>query len=170
MSKKTEIIIYSVAGVLIVIAAIVGIYLNSDYSKAASMKSSAEKYADNIKKSEMKEYKIINIDKYLELYKNDKASVVVIGRSGCEFCQIADPILKNISYKYDFTIDYLSLDEFDSDASSKLLNSDEYFKEKGGVETPLLLIVKKSSIVDYYEGLNDYDGYVEILKNNKIIK
>ena len=126
--------------------------------------------SDKVKKSEMADFTNIDIDKYLELYNGDNTSVVLIGRSGCEYCVIVEPILRNIMYKNKIDINYLSLDGFDDDARDKLLNSDKYFKDSGGVNTPMLLIVKDGKIVDYVDGLISRSEYMTFLKNNSIIK
>jgi hypothetical protein len=72
-------------------------------------------------------------------------------------------------YINDIKINYLSLDGFDDSAREKLLNSNDYFKDKGGVETPLLLVVKNSTIVDYLEGVSSRKEYNSFLKDNSII-
>ena len=62
------------------------------------------------------------------------------------------------------------LDNFDDDAREKLLNSDKYFKDSGGVNTPMLLIVKDKKIVDYEDGLISRSEYMDFLEKNNIIK
>ena len=128
-----------------------------------------EKDADSVKKKEMADFTNIDIDKYLELYSNDEADAVLIGRSGCQYCQLVEPILRNMMYKSKFTINYLSLDSFDDSAREKLLNSDKYFKEKKGVETPMLLVVKDSSIVAYLEGVYSRKDYNNFFVKNGIL-
>lgn len=123
----------------------------------------------NISTDKMRDFKIIDVDKYLELYKGDSLSIVYIGRSGCEFCQTAEPIIKNIMYEYKFDINYLSTDGFDDEDRVNMLNSDKYFKEKQGIDTPCILIVKDNSIVDIIEGLADKDSYIKFFKENNII-
>ena len=47
--------------------------------------------------------------------------------------------------------------------------ADKYFKEKQGIDTPCILIVKDNSIVDIIEGLADKDSYIKFFKENNII-
>ena len=131
--------------------------------------NNASNDSGNVSSDEMKDFIIIDTDKYLELYKGDKTSVVMIGRSGCEFCQTAEPIIKNIMYEKKIDVYYLSTDGFDSEDREKMLNSDKYFQEKNGMPTPLLLLVKNAKIVDKVEGLISKDEYIEFFDNNKII-
>ena len=124
--------------------------------------------SSKVSSDKMREFKIINVDKYLELYKGNSASIVYIGRSGCEFCQIAEPIIQNIMYEKKFDIYYLSTDGFDDEDRVNMLNSDNYFKEKKGISTPCILIVKDSSIVNKIEGLADKDTYLRFFKENNV--
>ncbi len=131
--------------------------------------NNASNDSGNVSSDEMKDFIIIDTDKYLELYKGDKTSVVMIGRSGCEFCQTAEPIIKNIMYEKKIDVYYLSTDGFDSEDREKMLNSDKYFQEKKGISTPCILIVKNSTIVDIIEGLADKNNYLDFFKENNII-
>lgn len=124
--------------------------------------------SSKVSRDKMRDFKMINVDKYLELYKSNDASIVYIGRSGCEFCQTAEPIIQNIMYEKKFDIYYLSTDGFDDEDRTNMLNSDDYFKEKKGISTPCILIVKNSSIVNMIEGLADKDTYLEFFKENNV--
>lgn len=161
---------------LIVFAIIMGIvmYLVSTSEERKLKKQEQEiinKSSDDsssVSRDKMRDFKIIDVDKYLELYKGSKVSVVYIGRSGCEFCQTAEPIIQNIMYEKKFDIYYLSTDGFDSEDRANMLNSDNYFKEKKGISTPCIIIVKDSSIVDIIEGLADKDTYLKFFKENNV--
>ncbi len=173
MDKKKEVIIMAIIAIVVVVVAIVVVVMNGDTIGKAQQKkyvNSIEEEADQIKKSEMKDFNKIDIDKYLDLYKGKDKSIVMIGRTDCEFCPIAEPILKNIAHVYDLKINYLSLDTFDDKDREKLLKSDKYFEELGGVETPMILIVKNKSIVNHVEGLMSGKEYVEFFEDNSIIE
>jgi predicted bacteriocin transport accessory protein len=171
MDNKKEIIIMSAIAVIVVIGAVLAIVLNPDAisTKEKKYKNSIEEEADKIKKSEMIDFDKIDIDKYLDLYKGKDTSIVMIGRSGCEYCQIAEPIMRHVGYKYKLKVYYLSLDSFDDDAREKLLKSDKYFQESGGVSTPMVMIVKKKKIVAYLDTLSSGTEYVKFFKDNGII-
>lgn len=125
---------------------------------------------DKIKNSDRKKFNIINVDIYLELLKKDEISILLIGRSSCEYCHIAEPILQNISKEYDLNINYLSTDNFSEEDKIKFLNSSDYFKERKGIATPTLIILKNNKYINLVEGLNTKDGYIEFFKSNEIIK
>ena len=161
---------------LIIMAIVLGIVLylvsSSEERKLKQQEqdiiNKSSKESNKVSKDKMRDFTIIDVDKYLELYKGKTASVIYIGRSDCEFCQTAEPIIKNIMYEKKFDIYYLSTDGFDSEDRTNMLNSDKYFKEKKGISTPCILIVKNSSIVDIIEGLADKDTYLDFFKENNV--
>ncbi len=173
MNKVTVVVIIVISIFVLGFGAIIFLTKEDGAVEKKVKKTYVEKIEDDsnkVKKSEMADFTNIDIDKYLELYNGDKTSVVLIGRSGCEYCVIVEPILRNIMYKNKIDINYLSLDNFDDDAREKLLNSDKYFKDSGGVNTPMLLIVKDKKIVDYEDGLISRREYMDFLEKNNIIK
>ena len=161
---------------LIVFAIIMGIILyfvsTSEERKLKNQQQDiidkSNRDSNKVSRDKMRDFKMIDVDKYLELYKGKSASIVYIGRSDCQFCQTAEPIIQNIMYEKKFDIYYLSTDGFDSEDKTNMLNSDDYFKEKKGISTPSVLIVKDSSIVDIIEGLADKDTYLKFFKENNV--
>ncbi len=167
--NKTRTIFIVILALMVILAGIAIIFsVTKDDRSANKLIGNSSKEADEIDTKHMRDFKIIDVDKYLELLNDNKASVVVIGRTGCEYCSIAEPILKNISYEYEVDFYYLAVDTFSGDDGTKFLNSDEYFKEKGGVSTPTVLILKKG-VVDMNVGLDDTEGYENFFKKNNII-
>lgn len=166
--KKTRIIFISILTgivVLFLVVLLLAVTTESRVKNKAVRQGSKEASETNKKK----DFKNIDVDKYLELYKQNKVSIVLIGRSGCEYCAIAEPILQGIAYDNKLDIYYLSTDGFSEEDKANLLNSDKYFQKKDGMPTPLLLLVKNSKIIDKVEGLISKDEYIEFFDNNKII-
>lgn len=166
--KKTRIIFISILTSIVVLFLVILLLAITAESRARNkaIRESSKEASETNKK---KDFKNIDVDKYLELYKGDKVSIVLIGRSGCEFCTIAEPILQGIAYDKNLDIYYLSTDGFSDEDKTNLLNSDKYFQKKNGMPTPLLLLIKKSKIVDKVEGLTSKDEYIEFFDKNKII-
>ena len=71
----------------------------------------AEKESESVKSNEIKELNNINVSDYLEFYAGEESKLVLVARPTCHYCQIAEPILQNIAYKYDLEINYLNTDE-----------------------------------------------------------
>ena len=127
----------------------------------------ATKEAANIKTNEQKEFIEISIDEYLNKYNEDKKTLILIARPTCHYCQIAEPILHNIAYKYNLNINYLNTDSFHNDDKQKFMESNEYFKN--GFGTPMLLVVSEGKINDMVDGVTDTSNYIEFLKRNRFI-
>ena len=111
----------------------------------------------------------IGIDEYLDLKEGSEASIIYVARPTCHYCQEMEPIVKNIVYEYGVTVNYLNTDELDDEGQAEFIKSDDYFEEKGGYGTPMLIIVKDDEFVDVLEGLTDKDTVVKFFKDNGLI-
>ena len=140
----------------------------SGASDANDMTARAQEESANVSDDEKKDFKDIDIDTYLDLYEGEEKSIVLFSRPTCGYCQIAEPILHNIAYKYNLTINHVNTDEMSSDDSTKLVNSDDYFSDEFG--TPLLVVVSNGKIVDVVSGLVDTASYVDFFSDNGFIK
>ena len=58
----------------------------------------------------------------------------------------------------------------DDEGQADFIKSNDYFDEKGGYGTPMLIIVKDNDFVDVIEGLTDKDTVVNFFKDNGIIE
>lgn len=140
---------------------------NTNTTSSSSIIEKAQSESATVNDSEMKEFSQIDVDRYLDMYAGKENKVVLVARPTCSYCQIAEPIIKNIAYKYDIEINYLNTDDFADDDEARFIQSDELFSE--GYGTPMLLLVSNNEIVDKVDGLADMDGYVEFFKRNNII-
>ncbi len=112
----------------------------------------------------------IGIDEYLDLLKDDEASIIYVARPTCHYCQEMEPIVRNVVYEYNVKVHYLNTDELDDEGQADFIKSNDYFDEKGGYGTPMLIIVKDNDFVDVIEGLTDKDTVVNFFKDNGIIE
>ena len=169
MNKK----VFGIIGViLIVLLLLISSSVTKDKETSLSddiqtIISNAQKESENVKEDEKKDFIEINIDDYLNKYNGEESSLVLIGRPTCHYCQIAEPILHNVAYKYNIDINYLNTDNFQDGDSQKLVESDQFFTN--GFGTPLLLVVGNGSIKDKQDGLTDTNHYVNFLKENGFI-
>lgn len=160
------------AVILIIICSMVGTDSNNTKTDKVmedgqTIVTNAQKESEAVKDEEKKEFTQINVDKYLEYYAGEENKIVLVARPTCHYCQIAEPILQNISFKYNIEINYLNTDEFSDDDQTKFINSDDTFKD--GFGTPFLLIVSNNKIVSSVNGLTDEDHYISFFKTNGFI-
>ena len=135
---------------------------NAEESDEDGIYEEAVKNAAEVKDDERGEFHQISVDEYLELYKSSGKSIVLLSRPTCQYCQIATPILENIVYKYNAKLNYINTGELSDDDNSKLVSSDEYFKD--GYGTPLVIVVGDSKIIDEIEGLTTKENYISFFK------
>ena len=169
MKKNGNIVIAIVIVVVFLIALsfLVGTKENDPNALSSNpevIMANAEKESKEVKEEEKKAFNYINIDQYLELLAGDEKSIILLARPGCEYCQIAEPIIQNVMYQYNLEINYLNTDDFDSDALGKFIDSDEYWSE--GFGTPMLYLVQKNGIIDVVDGVTDRGHYKEFFINN----
>ena len=169
--------IYTIVGLVVLAIVIIlsicinpssGKYLKNDVGTTTNNGGSPTSGSGEIPEEERKELTSITIDQYLEKLKGEEASVIYIGRPTCSHCVAQKPIMENIVFEYDVTINYLNTDDLDDDGINKLVSSNEYFSE--GFGTPLTLIVKNNEIVDKAVGETSKTDMVNMFKNNSIIK
>ena len=129
---------------------------------AATILANAQQESASVKESQKKEFNQIDVTQYLEYYDGSEQKLVLVARPTCQYCQIAEPILQNISYEYNIEINYLNTDEFTESDQASFLQSNELFTS--GFGTPMLLIVHDSTIIDKVDGLTDYAHYVVFLQ------
>lgn len=160
------------AAILIIICSMVGTDSNNTKTDKVvedgqTIVTNAQKESEAVKDDEKKEFTQINVDKYLEYYAGEENKIILVARPTCHYCQIAEPILQNISFKYNIEINYLNTDEFSDDDQTKFVNSDDTFKD--GFGTPFLLIISNNKIVSSVNGLTDEDHYISFFKTNGFI-
>lgn len=177
-NEKNKIFKFVLIFILIVVCLIsflVSSNSNEDGGSSSSSSSSdtnaiierAQQESKAVKSDEKKDFTQIGIDEYLEMYNGSDNKIVLIARPTCSFCQIAEPIIQNVAYKYDVNIYYLNTDDFSDDDESSLIQSDGAFSN--GYGTPMLLLVSNGKIVDKVDGLTDTSGYLKFLETNGII-
>ncbi len=129
----------------------------------------AQEEAEAVKEEEKREFAVAeNVDHYLDLYNaTDKKRLVLVASPTCHYCQIAEPIIQNIAYKYDIRIYYLDSSAFDGEDQEKFISSNEAFAS--GFGTPMLLLVSDGKIHDSVDGLVDTAGYVEFFTKHGYI-
>jgi len=170
MKKRNSNIIIALAIVLIflvVLAFFVGTKENDPNHLSNDpnvIMSNAERESKEIKEEEKKAFNYITIDQYFELLAGEEKSIILLARPGCQYCQIAEPIIQNVMYQYNLDINYLNTDDFDEDALGKFINSDEMWSE--GFGTPMLYLVQKNGIIDVVDGVTDRGHYKEFFINN----
>lgn len=142
---------------------------NGGSTTTTSSTNNSSNDSSDISEDEQGDLNEIGIDEYLDLKEGSEASIIYVARPTCHYCQEMEPIVKNIVYEHGVTVNYLNTDELDDEGQAEFIKSDDYFEEKGGYGTPMLIIVKDDEFVDVLEGLTDKDTVVKFFKDNGLI-
>ena len=171
MKNKEIFIVFGI----IVIALILVIALGKDSNKKEKLEDNqeiilerAQEESASVKDTEKKQLEEIDVTRYLDYYGGEESKLVLVARPTCHYCQIAEPIIQNLAYKYDINIYYLNTDNFKDDDEEKFKSSNEMFT--GGFGTPLLLNIGTNKIIDTVDGLTDSEHYIKFFKDNGYIK
>lgn len=108
-------------------------------------------------------YLDITMDDYVKLMKED-TFVVVIGRTGCGFCDKYKPVMNEIIDEYDTMMYYVDIAYFNEDDYTTLTNSASYLSENEW-GTPLTLVFKKGKFAEAFSGYAEKPTIVNFLKD-----
>ena len=170
MSNKKKIgIAILMLGLLILIILAFTVHKEDDFlsDDPDTILENAQQESKEAEGKKLKEHKKINIETFYKYYEGKKTKLILFARPTCEYCSIAEPILKSLSYQYNIDINYINTEELTTANQEELLALDEFFKS---LKTPTLMIVKDKNIVDFVKGLTDRAHYKDFLRKNKIIK
>lgn len=170
---KKESIKTAVIVALVLVIIIGGSFVLSLYSGKGVLSTSSS-YANTmgieeeaIKEEEQADLTMIEIGDYLNLKAGSELSIIYIARPTCGYCQLEEPIVKNLVYLYGIQVNYLNTDELDQEGFDQLIGSDEYFSS--GFGTPLILLVKDNVIVNKASGYHSKAELIDFFTTNGVI-
>ncbi len=118
----------------------------------------------------------IDYDMYSEIINKDEYSIILLTSPYCYHCKDYKPNVNTVADEYHLTI-------YDLDITNLTVNQayevhDKYsllkdrYNEKGTptIQTPTTIITKNGEEVDMLLGDIGYNGFLELLKKNEIIK
>ena len=111
----------------------------------------------------------VDYNGYKSVVRSSENKILVLGQTTCSHCIKVKPILSSIAKEYGITINYLDITKLSDEEKEKFTKYLTYLNDTEW-GTPLTLIVKNSEVIDSVNGELDYDGYVELFKNNGFIK
>lgn len=121
--------------------------------------------------SKMQNYmKKIDYSKFCEtVYKNEK-SIVVITKEDCKYCDDVIDILNKIVINYEIEINYIDIENLDSNTSKKVEEKLIELEYSDGFTTPITFIFESNKILDYVIGPSTEQYFIDIFSENGIIK
>lgn len=112
----------------------------------------------------------IDYDLFSKIVDSNEKSVIILGKSECKYCNDAINTLNKVANDYDFKVNYLNVESFESETFKKVKERLEKMEYKDGITTPLIIVTESKKILTYMIGKSSYEYYVDELTEYGIIK
>ena len=156
-AKQKDIILIALVVVLLIVAAIVT--GNKDSKVDIELPVALEGDAG---------FNEITYSNYLEKIDSNEPFLVVIVKDGCGYCEMYEPILKEVAGEYNLPINYINLTNLSEEEYNDLAQSNAYLK-KNQWGTPTTLFMLGDSVIDSIGGYVDKDKFVDFVKENFVV-
>ena len=156
-AKQKDIILIALVVVLLIVAAIVT--GNKDSKVDIELPVALEGDAG---------FNEITYSNYLEKIDSNEPFLVVIVKDGCGYCEMYEPILKEVADEYNLPINYINLTNLSEEEYNDLAQSNAYWK-KNQWGTPTTLFMLGDSVIDSIGGYVDKDKFVDFVKENFVV-
>lgn len=156
-AKQKDIILVALVVVLLIVAAIVT--GNKDSKVDIELPVALEGDAG---------FNEITYSNYLEKIDSNEPFLVVIVKDGCGYCEMYEPILKEVADEYNLPINYINLTNLTEEEYNDLAQSNAYLK-KNQWGTPTTLFMLGDSVIDSIGGYVDKDKFVDFVKENFVV-
>lgn len=156
-AKQKDIILIALVVVLLIVAAIVTGNKDSkvDIEHPVALEGDAG-------------FNEITYSNYLEKIDSNEPFLVVIVKDGCGYCEMYEPILKEVADEYNLPINYINLTNLSEEEYNNLAQSNAYLK-KNQWGTPTTLFMLGDSVIDSIGGYVDKDKFVDFVKENFVV-
>ena len=155
-AKQKDIILIALVVVLLIVAAIVT--GNKDSKVDIELPVALEGDAG---------FNEITYSNYLEKIDSNEPFLVVIVKDGCGYCEMYEPILKEVADEYNLPINYINLTNLSEEEYNNLAQSAYLKKNQWG--TPTTLFMLGDSVIDSIGGYVDKDKFVDFVKENFVV-
>ena len=156
-AKQKDIILIALVVVLLIVAAIVT--GNKDSKVDIELPVALEGDAG---------FNEITYSNYLEKIDSNEPFLVVIVKDSCGYCEMYEPILKEVADEYNLPINYINLTNLSEEEYNDLAQSNAYLK-KNQWGTPTTLFMLGDSVIDSIGGYVDKDKFVDFVKENFVV-
>lgn len=104
---------------------------------------------------------------FVETLNSSEEKIVFIGRKGCGWCQLFQPIFDYYAEEYEFAYQSVDTDKLTGSDFNKII--DTLLVEEDNFGTPAVAFVKDGKVVDEIIGYVDERELLEILQNHEFI-
>jgi hypothetical protein len=112
----------------------------------------------------------IDYNSYKELLNSNEKNVIVIGTENNKDSNDVISNLNKIIYNYDIEVNYINIENVNSDLSNKVKEKIENIGYTGGFSIPLVVIVESGKVLDFAIGNSSEEYFIDIFIENGVIK
>ena len=104
----------------------------------------------------------VTVDEMFTKVNTSGYQIVYIGRSGCGYCRMFLPTLKEAQKNFHYTTLYIDLTKVTNDGATKMKGISDKVKEKWGY-TPMVIVYKDGVYQDMWLGYDEYSSFESYL-------
>lgn len=112
----------------------------------------------------------IDYNSYKELLNSNEKNIIVIGNENNKDSNDVIENLNKIIYNYDIVVNYMNIENIDSNLSNKVKEKLENIGYSGAFSIPLVVIVESGKILDFSVGNSAEEYFIDIFIENGVIK
>jgi len=112
----------------------------------------------------------IDYNLYKELLNSNEKNIIVIGNENNRDSNDVIENLNKIIYNYDIEVNYINIENIDSNLSNKVREKLENIGYSGAFSIPLVVVVESGKILDFAIGNSNEEYFVDIFIENGVIK
>ena len=115
-------------------------------------------------KAETNSFNDINYNEYKNLISSEEIEFVYFGSPTCGYCEMIEPVLKDVQKELNFQFNYLNVNEMKEEDFGDLPKTYGLFQNPWG--TPTLLAIKDGQIFNYSSGYKEKAEVLEFINES----
>ncbi len=106
----------------------------------------------------------VNINEYLDLYKNEDLEYMFITQDNCTYCELLKPYVKRLETDYKIKFNLINISKLDANEMKKLVKSNIVFED--GWTSPIIFSIKAGKEVLNVKGYKEYSVLKKFVENS----
>lgn len=111
----------------------------------------------------------IDYSTYKSKVDNDENFIVVIERTGCDYCEMYMPVLEDATAELAIPVYYIDIANITEDEYNELSETNSYLKRNKKWGTPTTLLMSGDIVVDSISGYVEKEEFIEEIIDENVI-
>lgn len=112
----------------------------------------------------------INYDEFDKIVSSNDKNVIIIGKDECKYCTDIVYLFNKMIENNDIEANYINVKNFETEDFNSVKNKLKSLGYMDGFSTPLTIIVENNKLLDYVIGISSEEYFIDIFKENGIIR